>query len=242
VISAIVCAYNEERTIAAALHSLFAQTRVPDEVIVVNNASTDGTRAVAERMPGVTIVDEPRKGLVRARAAGRRAARGDILLYIDADCRAPLRLIERMEQRFARSPRTVAVTGPYRFYDWDRTGVVGARIYDCTLAPLAHVMAQRVLRIGAVLYGGNFAVRASALDAIGGFDTSIEFHGEDTNLGRRLAAAGTVELVEACHIQTSARRYKALGRAHVFHLYVRNFCWEIVRHRPRDVVHEDVRL
>ena len=44
-ISAIVCAYNEEKTLPAALHSLFAQTRPPDEVIVVNNASTDHTRA-----------------------------------------------------------------------------------------------------------------------------------------------------------------------------------------------------
>src|SRR5262245_15137683 len=83
-LTAIVCAYNEEKTLPAALHSLFAQTRVPDEVIVVNNASTDGTRAVAERIPGVVVVDEPEKGLVRARAKGMQVAQGDILLYIDA--------------------------------------------------------------------------------------------------------------------------------------------------------------
>jgi GT2 family glycosyltransferase len=118
---------------------------------------------------------------------------------------------------------------------------VGARVYDHTLAPLAHVAAQRVLGIGAVLYGGNFAVRRTALDAIGGFDTTIEFHGEDTNLGRRLAAVGAVELVGACYIHTSARRYLALGRGKVFRLYVRNFWWETIHHRPKDLVHEDVR-
>jgi glycosyltransferase involved in cell wall biosynthesis len=241
-ISAIVCAYNEERMLPAALHSLFAQTRVPDEVIVVNNASTDRTRAIAASMPGVLVVDEAERGLTRARAAGRRAARGDLLFYMDADCRAPLRLIERIEQRFLASPRTVAVTGPYHFYDWDWIGVAGARAYDYTLAPFAHVLAQRILRIGAVLYGGNFAVRAAALDAIGGFDTSIEFHGEDTNLGRRLIAAGRVDLLRTCAIETSARRYKALGRGRVFRLYVRNFWWETIHHRPRDVMHDDVRL
>ena len=241
-ISAIVCAFNEERMLPAALHSLLAQTRVPDEIIVVNNASTDGTAAVAAQIPGVRIVEEPQKGLTRARAAGRRAARGDILFYIDADCRAPLRLVERIERRFAASPGTVAVTGPYRFYDWDWIGIAGARVYDYTLAPFAHFTAQSVFGIGAVLYGGNFAVRASALDAIGGFDTSIEFHGEDTNLGRRLTAAGTVDLLESCCIHTSARRYKAMGRGRVFRLYVRNFWWETIHHRPRDVVHEDVRL
>jgi glycosyltransferase involved in cell wall biosynthesis len=241
-ISAVVCAYNEERLIAGALHSLLAQTRVPDEVIVVNNASTDRTREVAASIPGVRIVDEPAKGLVRARAAGMRAATGDVLLYIDADCRAPLRLVERVERRFHLERWTVAITGPYRFYDWDWIGVAGARLYDYTLAPFAHVTAQHVLGIGAVLYGGNFAVRRAALHAIGGFDTSIEFHGEDTNLGRRLSAIGEVALCYDCYIHTSARRYKAMGRGRVFRLYVRNFWWETIHHRPKDVAHEDVRL
>jgi glycosyltransferase involved in cell wall biosynthesis len=241
-VSAIICAYNEEKLLPAALHSLFAQTRLPDEVIVVNNASTDRTRTVAESFPRVTVVDEPVKGLVKARTRGLKTATGDILVYIDADCRAPVMLLERMERRFLSDPRVVAITGPYRFYDWDWIGVAGARLYDYTLAPLAQFTAHYVLRIGALLYGANFAVRRSALEAIGGFDTRIEFHGEDTNLGRRLAAVGTVDLNPGCYIYTSARRYKALGRGKVFRLYVRNFWSETIHHRPKDVVHEDVRL
>jgi glycosyltransferase involved in cell wall biosynthesis len=240
-ITAIVCAYNEERMLPAALHSLLAQTRLPDEIIVVNNASTDATAEVA-RVPGVRVIDEPRKGLLWARATGRTAARGDVLFYMDADCRAPLRLLERIERRFRRSRATVAVTGPYRFYDWDWIGTAGARLYDYTLAPLAHVTAHHLLGIGAVLYGGNFAVRAWALEMIGGFDTSIDFHGEDTNLGRRLARIGAVELAYDCAVMTSARRYKALGRGRVFRLYVRNFWSETVYHRPKDLRHEDVRF
>jgi hypothetical protein len=60
----------------------------------------------------------------------------------------------------------------------------------------------------ALLYGGNFAVRRDALDAIGGFDTSIEFHGEDTNLGRRLAQVWTRAFVRAATCSPSARRVK----------------------------------
>ena len=52
------------------------------------------------------------------------------------------------------------------------------------------MLVKHLLRIGTVFYGGNFAVRREALERIGGFDTSIEFHGEDTNLGRRLFAVG----------------------------------------------------
>ena len=94
-ISAVVCAHNEARYLPACLHSLLAQTRIPDEIIVVNNASTDETGAVASRVPHVRVVDEPRKGLVIARETGRRAADGDVLVYLDADCRAPLTWLAR---------------------------------------------------------------------------------------------------------------------------------------------------
>jgi glycosyltransferase involved in cell wall biosynthesis len=116
-LSVIVCAHNEARFLPACLHSLLAQTRVHDELVVVNNASTDETRAVAQQIPCVYVVDEPRKGLVVARETGRRAATGDILVYLDADCRAPLTWLERVERRFLRAPTLIALSGPYRYYD-----------------------------------------------------------------------------------------------------------------------------
>jgi predicted metal-dependent phosphoesterase TrpH len=63
-ITAIVCAYNEASYLPACLFSLLAQTRPPDEILVINNASTDRTAAVAQAVPGVTVIDEPTKGLV----------------------------------------------------------------------------------------------------------------------------------------------------------------------------------
>src|ERR1700741_1858529 len=98
----IVWAHNEERSLPACLHSVLAQSRPPDELLVINNASSDATRAVAEQIPAVRVVDEPRKGLVVARETGRRAARGDVLVYLDADCRAPVMWLARIEQQFAR--------------------------------------------------------------------------------------------------------------------------------------------
>ena len=115
------------------------------------------------------------------------------------------------------------------------------RAYDFTLGPATHVLVKYVLRIGVVFYGGNFAVTRAALERIGGFDTTIEFHGEDTNLGRRLSRAGAVELRYDCYLFTSARRYNAMGKGAVFRLYVRNFVSELVHHRPKDSVHLDVR-
>jgi glycosyltransferase involved in cell wall biosynthesis len=217
-----------------------SQTRLPDEIIVVNNASTDQTAALARAVPGVHVVDEPTKGLVVAREAGRRHASSEILAYVDADCRVPPQWLERIERRFER-PIVVAVTGPYRFYDWDFTGRILIRAYDLLVAPATHALVHHLLGLGAVLYGGNFAVRRSALARIGGFDRTIEFHGEDTNLGRRLTPLGVIEVNGDCWVWTSARRYRAMGKRKVFGLYVRNFWSEILRHRPADVEHLDVR-
>ena len=240
-VTVIVCAFNEARLLPACLFSLLSQTRPPDEIIVIDNASTDGTGAIARRVPGVRVVDEPAKGLVVARETGRRVAQGDILAYVDADCRAPLPWLERIERRFGARPGLVGVTGPYRFYDWDLAGRALIRAYDVLLAPATHLLVHHALGIGAVLYGGNFAVRREPLAHIGGFDRTIEFHGEDTNLGRRLTPCGPIEMAGDCWVWTSARRYQAMGKRRVFGLYVRNFWSEILRHRPADRDHLDVR-
>jgi GT2 family glycosyltransferase len=109
------------------------------------------------------------------------------------------------------------------------------------VAPPTHALVHHALGIGAVLYGGNFAVRRDALARIGGFDRTIEFHGEDTNLGRRLTPYGRIDVAGDCWVWTSARRYHAMGKRRVFGLYVRNFWSEILRHRPADREHLDVR-
>jgi GT2 family glycosyltransferase len=115
------------------------------------------------------------------------------------------------------------------------------RMYDVLVAPPTHTLVHHLLGIGAVLYGGNFASRRTALEAIGGFDRSIEFHGEDTNLGRRLTAIGRIDVGAECWVWTSARRYRAMGKRQVYGLYMRNFWSELLRHRPADVEHLDVR-
>ena len=111
-ISVIVCAHNEARYLPACLHSVLAQSRAPDQVLVIN-MQADETSRVASQIPYVDVVDEPRKGLVVARETGRRHATGDVLIYLDADCRAPLTWVERIEQRFLRDPKLIALSGLY---------------------------------------------------------------------------------------------------------------------------------
>ena len=111
------------------LYSLLSQTRPPDEILVINNASTDATGTVARAVPRVRVLDEPVKGLVVARETGRCAAQGEVVAYIDADCRVPIFWMERVEAHLRRAANTVGLTGPYRFYDWDWSGRALIRLY-----------------------------------------------------------------------------------------------------------------
>ena len=163
-ISVIICAHNEARYLLACLHSVLGQTRPPDEVLVIDNASEDSTREIAERVSGVRVVPEPRKGLVKARETGRRQSTGDILVYLDADCRAPIGWLEKIEKHFDRDPQLIALSAPYRFYDWDWLGRGLIRAYDLTVAPATQLLVKHVLRLGTTFRWLSRALRSVAIE------------------------------------------------------------------------------
>jgi glycosyltransferase involved in cell wall biosynthesis len=89
-ISFIIPAHNEEACLPATLDALIAaadKVERPFEVIVVNDASTDATGEVARRR-GVRVIDVGYRHIAATRNAGARAARGDILFFVDADTQA----------------------------------------------------------------------------------------------------------------------------------------------------------
>jgi len=109
-ISVIIPAYNEEKIIAKCLDRLKQQTVLPDEVIVVDNNSTDNTAAVA-REEGARVIHEPRQGITPARNAGFNAAKGEILVRTDADTIVPSTWIERIKKHFDDDPELDALCG-----------------------------------------------------------------------------------------------------------------------------------
>ena len=86
--SIVIPAYNEAAVVGRtcrAIVAAFAAERITDyEILVINDASTDDTAALARAVPGVRVIEEPRKGLVMARETGRLAAAGDLLAFVDA--------------------------------------------------------------------------------------------------------------------------------------------------------------
>jgi glycosyltransferase involved in cell wall biosynthesis len=156
-VSVVVPAFNDSVMLAQCLRALAGQTRRPDEILVVDNGSTDDTAAVA-RAAGARVVLEPLRGIFPATATGFDAATGHILARLDADSIPPADWIARVEAAFADDPALDFLSGPGDFYGSTRfvhwlaeTLYVGGYVWFVGLL-LGHPP----------LFGSNLAVRADA--------------------------------------------------------------------------------
>ena len=239
-LSIVIPAYNEQDYLPSCLEQVLAEVRrcpCPHEVevLVIDNASQDATAKLASRVPGVRVVREPIKGLTRARQTGLEVATGELIGYVDADTRMPPGWISRVLKTFERNPRVVCVSGPYVYYDATRYQQALVWLYWILLASPAYWITRYMV------VGGNFAARRRTLEQIGGFDTSIAFYGEDTNIARRLSAVGKVTFLLRLPMRTSARRLRAEGLAVASGKYVANFLSEAVLKQPVTQAYRDIR-
>ncbi|MCR2812294.1 glycosyltransferase family 2 protein [Microbacterium sp. zg.Y1090] len=156
-ISVVIPSRDDARMLRHCLAALAVQTRKPDEVIVVDNGSSDDTAAVA-RAAGARVVDEPRPGVLRATAAGFDAAEGDIIGRLDADSIPSREWIARLEQRFDDDPTLTGITGTGRFYGgtWPRR-VLGRYAYLG-----GYFWSMRLVMGHVPVFGSNFALRREA--------------------------------------------------------------------------------
>lgn len=118
-VSIIVPVYNEERYLDACLDAIARQTVAPDEVILVNNNSTDNSLKIAQQFPFVRVVDEKEQGIVYARNKGFDNVKSEIIARIDADTILPANWVERVHTFYkdGRHPKT-ALTGGGYFYNF----------------------------------------------------------------------------------------------------------------------------
>lgn len=242
-ISFVVPAYNEEAYLERCLSAIVAQTEsAPDQfqIIVVNNASTDGTRALAASFPRVEIVDEPRKGLTYARQAGFQASTCDLIANVDADSVLTPGWVEEVLRNFAEKPRLAALSGPVIYYDLTPRQRVLVRVYYF-IAWLTYAINRYVLRVGSMIQGGNFVVTRRAMEAIGGFDTRIAFYGEDTDIARRISKVGPVMFTLKLKMFTSARRLNKEGILRMAFRYGINYFWTTFFKRPFTEEYTDIR-
>ena len=182
-VSVVIPAYNAVATLGRCLAALSAQSRSPDEIIVVDDGSTDDTAELARRY-GVRVVRQANAGPAAARNAGARAAHGDLLLFTDADCAPAPDWVERLVATFSDS----TVSGAKGVYQTAQTELV-ARFVQIEYEDKYDRMRGQE-RIDFVdTYSA--AYRRDLFLQAGGFDTAFPTASvEDQEFSFRLAQAG----------------------------------------------------
>jgi cellulose synthase/poly-beta-1,6-N-acetylglucosamine synthase-like glycosyltransferase len=238
----VIPAYNEEALIGQCLESVIRDVQrsgADVDIVVVNNASVDRTKEIALSYPGVRVVDEEKKGLVNARHAGFEATTAPLVANIDADTMVPEGWIATVLSEFGTHPTMVALSGPYIYYDlsaWNRFLV--RLFYFVSYAVYRIAM---LFRIGAMIQGGNFVIKREAWLKAGGYDRTISFYGEDTDVAVRMSRVGWVKWTFRLPMLTSGRRLAEEGVIKTAGTYVLNFFWVTFVGRPKTRDYTDIR-
>jgi len=182
-VSVVVCSYNGGPTLEQCLRSLLALDYPDYEVIVVDDGSTDDTRAILARYPAVRAIHQANRGLSAARNVGLQAATGAIIAYTDSDCYADPDWLTHLVHQLERGGAS-AVGGPNLS---PPDGWLAACVAAAPGQP-THVLESD--QVAEHIPGCNMAFRREALEAINGFDPEYRKAGDDVDVCWRLQQAG----------------------------------------------------
>ena len=217
-LSVIVPVYNGGEGLRRCLQGLAASSRPPDEVITVDDGSTDASAANAAAL-GARVLTTPAgpRGPAHARNRGAEAATGDVLVFIDADVVVHADTLARMESVMADEPDVVALFG---CYDDDPPARNSASLFKNLLHHYVH---QHGDREAGTFWSGCGAVRRTVFLAAGGFDEAWPAM-EDVELGVRLRQAG--QRIRLCP-EVQAKHLKRWTLASLWHtdIFARAIPW-----------------
>lgn len=203
-ISVVIPCLNEEKFVHKLLDCLGRQTLKPDEVIVADSMSEDGTLETAlryqKKLP-LQVVESAYRSPGAARNAGAKAAHGDYLVFIDADITVPNSFIETINTFLEVNP--VDFASPKYRSD-------GGHIADSALfwiVNLALFVRTRILRrIFGI--GGVMCVRRSLHETIGGFDAGRQAHNDMEYLKKLKRQKPSFAYLDEMVVTHSSRRYQ----------------------------------
>ena len=199
-ISVVVCTYRNPDLLEKALLSLTNQTLDARsfEVIVVDNNSNDSTPDVVARFPSMRYVFEAEQGLSAARNAGIRAARSDIIAYIDDDAEASPAWLAALLDVYDRHPEVVAAGGA-AVPIWDAPPPSWlTEDHHRALSLVSWGDQPRPLEWPERIIGVNCSFRRSVFEQYGSFDTQLGRTGasllgaEEVALQKRIQDSGAV--------------------------------------------------
>lgn len=171
-ITTIMPVKNGADYIADALASIGRQSILPDEILIVDDGSTDNTREVifeiARDLPGIKVLDGPQKGPGPARNVALGQAGGDIITFLDADDLWPADKLAIQLARLEREPRVDVVTGFVRYFD---------KLCRQSLAPAEEARTNDIFHVhlGAAIF------RRAVFEKLGHFHEDL-LYSEDVDL------------------------------------------------------------
>jgi len=209
------------------LRALALQTRRPDEIVVVDNASSDASADVA-RENGTRVISCVQPGIPAAAAAGYDSAKGDLILRLDADCIPAATWVEVMSTQARARPEVDVFAGAARFVDGPRflrspLAVAYLGAYAAVLTPtLGHLP----------LFGSNLAMRRSAWRRVSAtvHRGDPEMH-DDLDLSFHLGKEHRIRFVPSAAMGISMRPFAS---ASAFRRRVRRGIRTVVRHWPEE--------
>ena len=183
-VAVVSAVYNEEKHIGRLIESLLAQTRKPDEIVIVDDGSKDSTAEIIERYVKqyavIRLIRNSNQGPAASRNIGWRAAQADIAIFTDGDCVPDGDWIEKLLVRFS-SDEIGSVAGTYRTLN---TESLLARFVGYEIA-----WRYRKAPVEVDVHGAyNLAVRKNVLEEMQGFEEAYKVpSGEDWDLTHRIS-------------------------------------------------------
>jgi GT2 family glycosyltransferase len=240
-ISVVIPTWNGARHLPVCLTALRRQTLAPYQVIVVDNASTDETRALIERdFPETALIALPtNRRFAGACNAGMRASRGDFVALLNNDTEADPLWLERVAAAFAGHPDAGFVASKLRLFDRRDTLHSAGDFYSARGVPGNRGVWQvdRGQFDADYVFGacGAASVYSRAmLDRIGLLDETFEFSCEDVDLSWRAQLAGY--RCAFAHDAIVYHKVSATGGGTLNSYYDgRNFIWLLAKDVPGEV-------
>lgn len=227
----MIPAYNAEQTLTRAVDSVLAQTRRPDEVIVVNDGSRDRTAEVASRFgEPVRLIDQCNGGAASARNAALDAATGDLIAFLDADDYWETDKLARQVAHFEQEPELALLAGRYYTQQPGGERRVSGAPAGFREDQSVRLCGARALEFAMHVWTGAAMIRRATL-ANERFVSGLE-PAEDRDLWIRIVLRGPVRLMSE-PLATAVLEPDSLSRSNVA-----RDCGNMLRviHRHRDAI------
>ncbi len=184
-LSIVIPVFDEEGFLADCLDAIKSQSVMPDEVIVVDNNSTDKSAEIAKSYDFVTLLKENQQGIVFARNRGFDKASSALIGRIDADTVLPKDWVESVKEYMNRHPDRLAVNGPCTF---GSIPVVSTILFG--LHRIVYFWSSRLLFGHNILFGSNTIITKNAWDQVSkDICLRTDIH-EDMDLAHHLESTG----------------------------------------------------